>query len=81
MSKKIDNNIIKTGRLIRVQNTEKKKFSKANEQYFAIWVEDASGKNERCLLFTESAITIAEARAEKNKEDLTKKSLIIDLLD
>lgn len=81
MSNKIDKNTIKNGRMIRVSNTEKKKFSNANEQYIALWVEEANGKNERCLLFTESAIKVAEARAAKNQEDLTKKNLIINFLD
>jgi hypothetical protein len=67
--------------LIKVWNTEKPKFTNANETYIAIWVEDANGKNERCLLFTESAIKIAEARASKNQEDLTKKNLIVNFLD
>ena len=81
MSNKIDKNMIKNGRMIRVSNTEKKKFSNANEQYIALWVEEANGKNERCLLFTESAIKVAEERAKKNQEDLTKKNLIINFLD
>jgi hypothetical protein len=81
MSNKIDKNTIKNGRLIKVWNTEKPKFTNANETYIAIWVEDANGKNERCLLFTESAIKIAEARASKNQEDLTKKNLIVNFLD
>lgn len=81
MSEKIDKNSIKNGRLIKVWNTEKPKFSNANEQYIAIWVEDANGKNERCLLFTPSAIKVAETRASKNQEDLTKKNLIINFLD
>ena len=81
MSNKIDKNMIKNGRMIRVSNTEKKKFSNANEQYVALWVEDSNGKNERCLLFTESAIKVAEERAKKNQEDLTKKNLIINFLD
>ena len=38
--------------------------------YWAVYVEDANGKNERCLLFTDEQIKISEKRAEKNKEDL-----------
>jgi len=81
MAKLIDKSTVKNGRLIKVWNDERPIFSNANKEYFAVWVEDASGKNERCLLFTDKEIESATKRAEKNKEDLTKKNLVIDLLD
>jgi hypothetical protein len=81
VSKLIDQVKIKSGRLIRVWNTEKPKFSNANSWYTSVWVEDANGKNERCLLFTAKEIERAEHRAKKNKEDLTKKTFFTDLLD
>lgn len=77
----IDKVRVKTGRLIRVWNTERKKFSNAKPWYISVWVEDADGKNERCLLFTEKEILKAEHRASKNKEDLTQKDWFTDLLD
>jgi len=80
MAKLVDKVSIKNGRLVKVWNTLRKKFSNAKMIYFVIWVEDANGKNERCLLFTESEIARAEHRAQ-NKEDLTKKSLLTNLLD
>ena len=46
-----------------------------------MWVEDADGGGERRLLFTDREIERAERRAYKNKEDLTKKSLLVDLHD
>lgn len=70
---------VKMGRLIRVWNTEKRKME--NIGYVSVWVEDADGKNERCLLFTENEIKRAEHRASKNIEDLTKKDFLTDLLD
>lgn len=70
---------VKMGRLIRVWNTEKRKTE--NLGYVSVWVEDANGKNERCLLFTEKEIQRAEYRASRNMEDLTKKSTLTDFMD
>lgn len=70
---------VKSGRLIRVWNQKKKTNAKAS--YVSIWVEDANGDNERCLLFTEKEIKRAQQRSEKNMEDLTNKGFITDLLD
>lgn len=78
---KIDDVDVKNGRLIRVKNTERPNFSNAKEEYIAVFVEDANGKNERCLLFTEKEIEAAEYRASRNEEDLTDKSFWTDLLD
>lgn len=75
----IDQARVKLGRLIRVQNTQRT-FGSATS-YVAVQVEDANGKNERCLLFTPKEILRAEERAAKNKEDLTTKSFITDFLD
>lgn len=72
---------IKSGRIVEVENTNRPKFSRANKRYFAIWVEDSDGQNERCLLFSKAEILAAEHRAIKNPEDLTKKSWIQNLLD
>ena len=79
MANLIDQVRVKTGRLIRVWNTLKKK--NENKGYVSVWVEDADGKNERCLLFTEKEIARAELRASKNVEDLTSKSFLTDFTD
>ena len=76
---KIDEVRVKAGRIIRVENTKKK--TNTAKIYLSVWIEDADGKNERCLLFTEREIRNAVARAEKNLEDLTNKGLITDILD
>ena len=81
MAKLIDKTTVKNGRLIQVWNDLRKKFSNALKTYWAVWVEDANGKNERCLLFTDKEIENAEYRAKQNQEDLTKKNLITDILD
>lgn len=78
---KIDKVATKAGRLIKVQNTKKAKLSNANDIYWAVWVEDANGKNERCILLTDNELKKAEYRAEKNKEDLTKKGVLTNLID
>lgn len=79
MDNLIDKVRIKAGRLIRVWNKEPK--PNAKPKYISVWVEDADGKNERCLLFTQREIDVAEDRALKNEEDLTKKHWFTDLLD
>jgi hypothetical protein len=79
MANLIDQVKVKAGRLIKVWNTLKKK--NENIGYIAVWVEDANGTNERCLLFTEKEILHAEVRASKNAEDLTKKGFITDIVD
>lgn len=81
MAELIDKVCVKKGRLIRVVNTERKRFSNANKQYFAVQVEDAEGNNERCILFTEREIKNAYHRASKNKEDLTKLGFFADVID
>ena len=77
----IDDKTVRAGRLIRVKNTKKPKFSNAKNQYVSVWVEDSNGKNERCLLFTDRELQLAEKRANKNPEDCTKKGLLQDMLD
>ena len=67
------------GRLIEVENTERK-FGSA-ESYIAVQVEDADGTNERCILFTQDEINKAQERANKNPEDLTKKGFFTKLFD
>jgi len=79
MANLIDQVRVKAGRLIRVWNTLKKK--NENKGYVSVWVEDADGSNERCLLFTEKEIQRAELRASKNLEDLTNKNFLTNLVD
>lgn len=67
------------GRLIPVYNKGHK--GPAKLAYKAVWVEDADGKNERCLLFTDNELKIAEERAGKNKEDLPRKGFLTALFD
>jgi len=81
MANLIDKVKVKAGRLIRVWNTEKRKFSNAKPTYISVWVEDADGTNERCLLLTQRELASAENRAQKNQEDLTNKSFFTDLVD
>lgn len=79
MGNLIDKVRIKAGRLVRVWNRHP--HPAAKPKYVSVWVEDADGGNERCLLFTQREIDVAEHRARKNKEDLTKKHWFTDLLD
>lgn len=81
MAKKIDNVKVKAGRVIEVQNTKRPVFSNAKKTYLSVWVEDPNGDNERCLLFTEREIRVAERRAKRNSEDIPDKGFITDLID
>jgi len=78
---KIDKVKVVMGRLVLVENTQKAKFSNANNRYYAVQVENANGQGERCLLFTEKQIEAADKRARRNPEDLTKKGFLVNLFD
>jgi len=67
------------GRLIPVEN--KKKFPSAKSNYISVWVEDADGSNERCLLLTERELKNIEYRSRRNKEDIPKKFKLTNLFD
>jgi hypothetical protein len=81
MAIKLTSSRVVAGRIIPVWNTERKAFSNAKKHYLAVWVEDACGGNERCLLFTDKELERAEHRAQQNPEDLTKKSWWTNALD
>lgn len=81
MANKIDKVTVVAGRLIRIWNENKPKFSNANKKYYSVWVEDPSGSNERCLLLTEKELRNAEYRASRNPEDIPKKGILTDLFD
>lgn len=51
MANQIDNEKVKMGNLIKVENTERQAPNETFSHY-ALKVEDADGKNERWLLFT-----------------------------
>jgi len=70
---------IKQGRNVTVENKERKFGS--SDSYEAIWVEGANGKSEQCLLFTKDEIEKAKVRAQRNPEDLTKKSFLQNFID
>lgn len=80
-AEQVDKVKVAAGRLIRVKNTKKAALTNAKDVYFAVWVEDANGKNERVLLLTEKELQRAEYRAKRNPEDLPKKGFLTNLLD
>ncbi len=80
-AEKLDQVGVVPGRIIRMRNTNKPKFSNAKDEYNVLWIEDADGSNERCLFFTPREIAVAELRGQKNKEDWPKKGLLQDLID
>lgn len=69
----------KLGRLYWVENTEHK-LGEA-DRYGVIRIEDANGKNERFIAFTEFMLQDMEERAIKNGEDMPNVSQFKDFLD
>jgi hypothetical protein len=69
---------VKQGKIIEVNNKDRK-FG-ANEKYYAIWIED-NKKKEKCLLFTDHQLIVAQNRATKNLEDIPKKGFWSNLFD
>jgi hypothetical protein len=69
------------GRVYEVENKLRKKFSRANKNYYAVWLSDHNGDDGQCYLFTEWQLNSANFRAARNPEDCPKKSAIVDLFD
>jgi hypothetical protein len=85
---KLDDGRVIPGRIIRVLNKAKPGV-RGEDEYedhtknilHMVWVEDANGKNERCLAFTPETLKNAEDLAKANEEDIPKKGLIQDIID
>lgn len=77
--------MIKNGRMIPVENTQRKVLKSGHvtgaETLVAIPVEDEKGENEEWLLFTPHQIEVARKRAAKNPEDIPKKNFFEKLID
>lgn len=58
MAKKLDKVKVIMGQIIKVANLNKKPTE--NERYIALQMEDETGKDEKCLLFTESQLSKLE---------------------
>ena len=67
------------GRVIRIKNKKATNFTNENDTYLTVLVK-VEGKIES-LMLTDAEFAKAAARAEKNKEDQIKQSLISKLLD
>jgi hypothetical protein len=67
------------GKVIRIKNKKTTNFTNENDSYLTILVKQ-NGK-VKSLMFTDAEFLKAETRAEKNKEDQVKQSLISKLLD
>lgn len=70
MSDIIDNNVtVKNGNLLRVENKKVSTFTNAKNWYYALWIEDHTGLNERCILLTQLEYEVVSKRAKRNPED------------
>jgi hypothetical protein len=67
------------GRVIRIKNKKATNFTNENDTYLTVLVK-VDGK-VKTLMFTDAELAKGETRAEKNKEDQVKQSLISKLLD
>lgn len=70
----------RVGKLLRIKNSKNKVFTHESETYLTVLVK-LPNKDLKWLMFTDSEINKAELRAEKNKEDQPKQSLISLLID
>lgn len=64
------NATIKNGALITVSNTNRKSFSNEKINYTAIWLQDSTGKNDKCYLFTGKEIIKIISRIKTTSLDL-----------
>jgi len=80
MAKKEKKRVV-NGRLIRVFESKRPKFTHVSKEWDAVQVEDVNGHNSRCLLFTAGEIAEAQKRAANNVEELTKEGFIIEILE
>ena len=69
----------RVGRLLRIKNQKSTNFTNENDSYLTVLVK--TGKDVKCLMFTDAEVAKAAARAEKNKEDQPKQSWISKILD
>lgn len=67
------------GRIVKVYNKMKKKFSHENKHYYVVWVQK-EGK-EFPIMLSDAELNRSIKRAEKNTEDVPKKSLLTDMVD
>lgn len=77
--KRIDQEKVRIGRLIRVKNQDPK--PTANTWYYSVWVEDHDKGNRRALLLTENELKRAEHRSGKNPEDLPKRGWWVKMVE
>ena len=68
------------GKLIRVKNIKTKVFTYECDTYITVWVKDLKGNNVP-LLFRDTEIDRAKLRADKNVEDVVKRSWLSKLID
>ena len=70
----------RTGRVYKIQNTEKPKLSNANDYYYGLYIEEDDDQ-ETFIMLTEKELERAKYRAARNHEDFVKKGWLTDLMD
>lgn len=70
----------RTGRVYKIQNTQKPKLSNANNYYYGLYIEE-SNDEENFIMLTEKELERAKYRASRNLEDFKEKGWLTDVLD
>jgi hypothetical protein len=60
---------VTSGKLIKVRNQKRAVLTNAKNWYYALWIEDHDGRNERCIMLTQREFEGPANRAVKNEED------------
>jgi hypothetical protein len=69
-AKLVNENVkVTAGKLIKVYNQKRRVLTQAKNWYYALWIEDHDGGNERCIMLTGKELENVEHRASKNQED------------
>lgn len=79
MAEQLNDEKVKEGHILEVVNTEKPKFSNANNKYYVIHCEKDGV--EFPIMLTQRELDTAIRRAERNPEDVPKKGFFTDLID
>jgi hypothetical protein len=79
MTKRLDNETVTAGRILKVWNEKRPKFSNENKLYYVIHAERDG--EEFPIMLTENELQRAIRRAERNPEDVPKKSFLNDIFD
>lgn len=68
------------GKLLTIKNQKTRSFSNENDTYKALLVKTEEGEI-KCLMFTDTELSKAESRGQKNTEDKLEQNWISKVID